>query len=309
MAKLLSMLPRLLLVCILALLLVPALAQTTIIGRVFDRATGLGLPGATVRLADTDQGTSTDARGRFILPQPAPGGWPQLLRISSLGYEPAVLRVAGPDSVRIGLRLDTTIVDHVPATCQLTVKSVAQLEIRSGLRYAPLGLLATFSNQRYLRLPLALTLGYQTNLRCNQQVLGSLGWTEDLHLASRWRLGLALHYQAIRVVPLGFQFENYRLVGYLRPSHRQRLGLWLGTGYARRRTEGASRGGAGLEAGLSHTFWAGRLQARAGAARWPGAWQLTGETRYYFRRLYAGLQVQHLGRYSELHLFTGIILY
>ena len=75
-----------------ALATAPAWAQGPVSGIITDVRTGEALPGATIFLDGTASG-ATDAAGAFSLPI-VPAG-PHELRISFLGYEPLLRRVAG----------------------------------------------------------------------------------------------------------------------------------------------------------------------------------------------------------------------
>jgi TonB-linked SusC/RagA family outer membrane protein len=89
-------------------------AQTRqISGRVTDRATGEGLPGATVLVKGTTNGASTNSDGTFTLSAPAEGG---TLLISSVGYI-AVERALGSETqINIGLAADNKTLSEVVVT-------------------------------------------------------------------------------------------------------------------------------------------------------------------------------------------------
>jgi hypothetical protein len=75
-----------------------------VVGRVVDAETGTELVGAWVGLTGTDWGSLTDERGRFRIPDVAPG--PLELTVEQLAYEPLVWRgtVADDDEqLTIGL--------------------------------------------------------------------------------------------------------------------------------------------------------------------------------------------------------------
>ena len=81
-----ELLARRWLALLLSLLLLPATgwAQASISGQVRDSATQAPLPFASVFLANTSRGTTTDAEGRFRLPGVAPGHYD--LGVSYVGY-------------------------------------------------------------------------------------------------------------------------------------------------------------------------------------------------------------------------------
>ncbi|WP_078063268.1 SusC/RagA family TonB-linked outer membrane protein [Solirubrum puertoriconensis] len=89
-------------------------AQTRqISGRVTDRATGEGLPGATVLLKGTTTGVSTNSDGTFTLGVSGDGG---TLEVSSLGYI-KVERAIGTDTqINIGLATDSKQLTEVVVT-------------------------------------------------------------------------------------------------------------------------------------------------------------------------------------------------
>jgi TonB-linked SusC/RagA family outer membrane protein len=89
-------------------------AQTRqISGRVTDRATGEGIPGATVLVKGTTTGVSTNSDGSFTLSVPGADG---TLQISSVGYL-SIDRPIGTDTqINIGLSSDTKQLSEVVVT-------------------------------------------------------------------------------------------------------------------------------------------------------------------------------------------------
>ncbi|OON69133.1 SusC/RagA family TonB-linked outer membrane protein [Hymenobacter sp. CRA2] len=89
-------------------------AQTRqVSGRVTDRATGEGIPGATVLIKGTTTGVSTNSDGTFTLSAPTGSG---TLSVSSVGYI-AVERTLGADNqINIGLAADNKTLSEVVVT-------------------------------------------------------------------------------------------------------------------------------------------------------------------------------------------------
>ena len=81
----------------------PALAQTTITGRVLDAETDEGLPGATVLLEGTNAGASTDIDGQFSFSTRAAAGT-YTLRLSYVGYRTVErdVQITGSGVVDVG---------------------------------------------------------------------------------------------------------------------------------------------------------------------------------------------------------------
>ncbi|MCC3157291.1 SusC/RagA family TonB-linked outer membrane protein [Hymenobacter sp. 15J16-1T3B] len=89
-------------------------AQTRqVSGRVTDRATGEGLPGATVLLKGTTTGVSTNSDGTFSLSVPNEGG---TLQISSVGYLSIDKAIGTDNQINIGLSADTKELSEVVVT-------------------------------------------------------------------------------------------------------------------------------------------------------------------------------------------------
>ncbi|WP_400193818.1 SusC/RagA family TonB-linked outer membrane protein [Hymenobacter sp. B81] len=84
-----------------------------ITGRVTDRSTGEGLPGATVLLKGTTNGVSTNADGTFTLSVPGEGG---TLQISSVGYLQLERAIGTETQINIGLAADTKQLSEVVVT-------------------------------------------------------------------------------------------------------------------------------------------------------------------------------------------------
>jgi TonB-linked SusC/RagA family outer membrane protein len=98
----------------LASLVHPAVAQTrTVSGRITDRTTNEGLPGATVLVKGTTAGVSTNSDGTFTLNVPA--GATTLL-ISSVGYSPIERTLGNEAQVTIALAPDSKQIGEVVVT-------------------------------------------------------------------------------------------------------------------------------------------------------------------------------------------------
>ncbi|GIV36362.1 MAG: TonB-dependent receptor [Cyclobacteriaceae bacterium] len=96
-------------------------AQTGgISGRVFDKTTKEGLPGATVSISGSSRGEVTDVAGNFLLLGLKPGT--VRLEVRYIGYRSQQLEImieAGTvTDVIIGLELDATVIDEIVITSQ-----------------------------------------------------------------------------------------------------------------------------------------------------------------------------------------------
>ncbi|WP_151087298.1 SusC/RagA family TonB-linked outer membrane protein [Hymenobacter baengnokdamensis] len=90
------------------------LAQTrTVSGRVTDRQTGEGLPGVTVLLKGTTNGTSTNSEGSFSLTVPETNG---TLVFSSIGYVPQESIIGKETQFNIALGADVKQLNEVVVT-------------------------------------------------------------------------------------------------------------------------------------------------------------------------------------------------
>jgi TonB-linked SusC/RagA family outer membrane protein len=88
-----------------------ALAQERIItGRVIASEDGLPLPGVSVLIKGTTNGTSTDSEGKFTLSVPQSGG---ILIISFIGYKPQEISLDGSTTLSVVLNPDITQLDEV----------------------------------------------------------------------------------------------------------------------------------------------------------------------------------------------------
>ena len=88
---------------LLRILLAVQAGQATVGGTVRDEETGQPLAGAPVALPDLGRSTSTDAEGRYLLPDVAPG--PQHITVRFLGYSPRALHALVPSSGRLDLNI------------------------------------------------------------------------------------------------------------------------------------------------------------------------------------------------------------
>lgn len=102
---------------LLLLLLLVALPQNSwaqtgrLIGTVTDSESGDSIPGATVLLEETSQGTATDLDGRYVVLNVRPGTY--TVRVSFIGYTPSVIenvRVTSDRATTLNVQLSTQVV-------------------------------------------------------------------------------------------------------------------------------------------------------------------------------------------------------
>ncbi len=103
-------------------------APDTLAGVVVDAATRLPLVGATVRWPGLEQGTSTDADGRFRLAVP-PGA--RAAVVSFVGYEAQTVE-AGPSAVRVALRRGAALGEVAVAADRYGVGGRPEAEVGMG---------------------------------------------------------------------------------------------------------------------------------------------------------------------------------
>ncbi|MFQ5652938.1 MAG: TonB-dependent receptor domain-containing protein, partial [bacterium] len=100
----------------LALMFAPELfAQGLVIGRVTDKKTGEGLPGANVQIVGTVMGASTNLRGAFMVRRVPYGTY--TLKVSMLGYKKKIfpeVRVVAGDTAFVFARLEETFIEIDP---------------------------------------------------------------------------------------------------------------------------------------------------------------------------------------------------
>lgn len=276
----------------LLLLSQPLRAQTTIVGRVTDRATGMKLPGVTVLLKGTANATTTAKDGTFTLMRTPADSSSHALVFSSVGYVTVEWPVKAADSVRVMLSTDIKCFFYPDA----------QLTLLSGLRHTPFGGQVRVYGSRFVHLPVRATIGYQTNFRRNYQQQIQLEWLDwNVKVAS---LTLGLRRQAVRNSRQEFRFTSHSLTAEADFYHRLPV-LLLGAGQARIADERSPRPGFGYEGGARHYFQRPRLTVQALATRWPGYWQYQGEISRYFRGVEVGVRLFGLRHYHEISLSAG----
>lgn len=94
---------------ILFLAFVPLMAQVTVTGTVYSKDTGETLPGVTVLIKGTTQGTTTDFDGNFSLSV----NKDDTLIISYIGYRKQIILVAGKTHMTISLEVSTKELNEV----------------------------------------------------------------------------------------------------------------------------------------------------------------------------------------------------
>ncbi|MFT7239633.1 MAG: hypothetical protein ACI93L_003734, partial [Cyclobacteriaceae bacterium] len=94
---------------LLVFLLLGASAQTKVTGRVVDAEDAQGLPGATIMIPATGEGTVTDIEGNFSL---ALEGDQQIV-VSYIGYKTQEISVSSGEAISVALKTDIGALDEV----------------------------------------------------------------------------------------------------------------------------------------------------------------------------------------------------
>lgn len=102
-----------LLTCLLFTAILSAKAQGVLSGKITDESSGNALPGVTVRIPGTENGTQTDAGGNFVLPVKSSGA--QKLECSFIGYKTKVVTATPGKPVNIELSLSVNSLKEVVA--------------------------------------------------------------------------------------------------------------------------------------------------------------------------------------------------
>jgi CarboxypepD_reg-like domain len=283
---------RLLLLCLGLLLSPRLLAQTTIVGRVTDLPTGRGIPGVTVLLKGSSNGTLTSLNGTFSIVRTPNDSGSHVLVFSIIGYMTVERPALVADSVRVALSSGTICYGYPDA----------YLILLGGLRHTQFGARLQGYGHRF-NLPLRATIGYQTNFHRNHQTLAQLDWL-DLYSGRPGSLSAGLRRATVQQGRRELRFRSYSLVAEL-DFYRRLPVLLLGLGHARYAAEQQSRRGYGYEIGARRYFGRGRLQVQLQATRWPGYWQWQGEISHHIRGFDAGVLLTSVGRYRELSLSLG----
>jgi iron complex outermembrane receptor protein len=146
-------------------LAVPVLAQTRR-GPVLDATTQQALPGVTVS-AGPGQGTRTDARGFFVVPDSLPG-----VRLSAVGYAPLTYELRPNETAPIFLQPAETDLETVVVRAYETNRStlevpaaVASLGPRELGRFAPLSLVPALNTLPGVRMEERSPGSYRLSLR------------------------------------------------------------------------------------------------------------------------------------------------
>ena len=87
-----------------------AQAQVTVQGTVTSEVDGLGIPGVTIQIKDTNSGTATDVEGRYSLVVPSPS---QTLVFRSIGFKSQEIVVGNQTSLNVILQEDLASLDEV----------------------------------------------------------------------------------------------------------------------------------------------------------------------------------------------------
>lgn len=294
--------------------LLPALAsaQTTVSGRVVEAKSGDALAGATILQTGTTNGVPSNAEGNFTLAIPVASD-SIALTFSLVGYTTQRRRVAPGSTSIVRLVPDVKFID-----CGMTAYPRAEIGLASGVRYAPLGGTLKLYGSRLVRLPLNVTVGYQTNFRRNHAL------TALLELPPLWQrrftVAEALTYERLQAAPANSRFSSYKMMvslGSFRSVGSLPSFLFLlGGGYARRQSlalaDAVSTSGFGYSLGLQthYTMRPFRLAGAVQATRWPGYWQWQARLAHPFGQgSQCGVVFQRLPHYTELSVVVSHAFY
>ncbi|MBU6122826.1 hypothetical protein [Hymenobacter siberiensis] len=189
---------------------------------------------------------------------------------------------------------------------------LAEISLTSGVRYAPFGASVKLYGNRLVRLPLAATIGYQTNFGRNHALAARL------ELPPLWQrrvtISEALDYQYLQAVPAAIRFHSYSAtlsIGGFRPMKAlPKTTLLLGGGYAQYQpldSDETARS-TGYSFGLLNYYYPWplfNLVSTVKATRWPDYWQWQARLTHPFGRDFqAGVVFDHLRRYTEVSVLV-----
>lgn len=281
---------------------VVAPAQRLVKGIVYD-ATNTGLPGVTVLLKDTQNGTLTDIDGRFQLLIPHDT---VIFSFASVGYVPLEKKmIATKDTFLLA-----PIILKEDCMIDLFYSRHVEVSLASGLRYTPFGgkiraFYPYLISARNSKASLRAEFSYQTGSN-NYQRNATLA-LDELILNCENELSLSADYQGVYLAGRNFSFNRYS-VGILYEGKllRKILPLYLAVGKLAY-SEGLESGSrTGFELGTRY-YVVPRLDmvATVKIAYWQSYWQYQVGVEARYRRFTAGVYFNSLGKYTEVNTSVG----
>lgn len=121
-------------------------------GIIIDNHTNSPIPGATVRLTETNKGTYSSSKGKFRLLVPA---GKQIVKVSSLGYETQRINLENKsDSIIIKLVPSAVMLQGVQVTAPISPEEIIKRAVRK--KYDNLNNIKTFSGLLYSKFSMEL---------------------------------------------------------------------------------------------------------------------------------------------------------
>ncbi len=286
-------------------------AQRVVRGTVQVASSKEGLPGVTVLLKGTKNGTSTNVQGNFQL---------TLLRdtvtlvFSSVGFETLEKRIiVKQDTITlIPVRLkEECIIDF------FYHKNV-ELSFLSGLRYTPLGgrikaLYPYLINTRYGQGHLRAEVSYQLG-SANYQRSATLA-IDNAFIDCDNNVDVTTDYQSVRLGEQRFSYTRYTAgATYTGKLVSQAVPVYLAVGKLNYLAEGVSATKAGVEIGVNYPFFIYLNSSRSRSlqivttgrvAWWQDYWQFQSSLETQIKRFSVGVSFNRLSQYTEVNARIG----
>jgi hypothetical protein len=187
-------------------------SQVVIKGMILSSEDGLGLPGATIVELGTQNRTTTDLEGNFIL---AITDTYAVLEISFIGFITKQVKLKGADSVSITLKID----------CNRDFFDSRKIGFYalSGVLHNPFGGQLDFAFPYFSRGALISGFAYQTNLKENSFINGKVEYQHfvfdcNFDLDANWyfrRIKFSDFESTTNSFETNFNYRNFRLIaGY-----------------------------------------------------------------------------------------------
>jgi hypothetical protein len=288
---------------LLILLSVSASAYSQIIvkGVVKEKSEKSAIPGASIHVKGTLQGTSTDGDGKFNLNIASDTA---TLVFSFVGLRTKEVKINNSvDSLEVLMKWE----------CNIDFFEIKHFGINyyAGVVHTPLGGLFELVPPSVIRMSFQLMVGYQTDLNQNKQIMGELGlnnFIADCYSQIKLKAG----YNRIEIKNLDFDFTSYRIWSdmYFSQFTIKNIHLNPGIGLATLHQENSIKNYVGYELGISKYIhipsnYRYDFDTYFKITYWSGFWQFQGGIEKKYKRCNLALGFNKIKSYTELNIRAG----
>jgi hypothetical protein len=256
------------------------------------------IPGATIIVKGTTNGTQTDFDGNYEIK--AKIG--DTLVISFIGFETQEVKIENKSSVDVELKIDITLEGQTFCCCMPATTITPKFY--SALEYKNKGLSIDIENLYILRQSLDVSVGHQTNFNNNYLSTIELSKNYLFYLGSS--VNATLKFRDINVSTIDFVYNDYKLIfdSSYKTIYKYYTSFYVGLGLNKLN----KNKNLGLEAGFEQ-YIIPNIAIYSTTTYWKTYWEFKTGIKLNYKRINLFIEHNKINQYYDYNVGLGYRLY